>query len=74
VFLIPSDDLGWNDLRAILQVMPEIEVVGETPTAREAIEATVSLRPDVVISTMIMEGISTLPRVSINTSLRRLQI
>jgi len=61
VFLIPSDDLGWNDVRATLQVMPEIEVVGETPTAREAIEAIISRRPDVVISTMIMEGTSTLP-------------
>ena len=43
-------------LRAVLSVEPDLEVVGEAATAREAIDKALALRPDVVLMDVRLGG------------------
>ncbi|MGI8688713.1 MAG: response regulator transcription factor [Thermomicrobiales bacterium] len=58
VFLIPSDDLGWDALRKALQERQNVRVIGEATSAPEATAAIAALRPDVVIAAAIIEDTS----------------
>lgn len=49
VLLIPTNDYNWRGLRAVLTELPDIEIVGETMDARQAIEQTRKLAPGVIL-------------------------
>ncbi len=57
VFLLPSDDLGWNVVRTVLHEKLTVRVVGEAINVREARMAIASTRPDVVLSAGVIEGV-----------------
>lgn len=50
VFLLPSDDLRWTAVRAMLREVADVVVVGEATHATEAIHAIAALHPDVIIA------------------------
>ncbi|MGH2531947.1 MAG: LuxR C-terminal-related transcriptional regulator [Thermomicrobiales bacterium] len=61
VLLIRSPEIGWTDLRTVVETEVEIVVVGEATTAREAIELAAMRQPDLIIAAAALEGTSTLP-------------
>lgn len=60
VFLIRSNDLGWNDLRMILQSMPNVTIVGEAITAQQAMEDVHLVKSDLLFCSAFIEGTSAL--------------
>lgn len=49
VLLADDHDILRQGIKLLLEIQPDIEVVGEARTGREAIELTVHLKPDVAI-------------------------
>ena len=58
VLLVDDHDVVREGLAALLQEAPGIEVVGEAPDGREAINRALELRPDVVIMDVSMPLLS----------------
>ena len=54
--LVIADDhaLVRSGMRSMLEGEPDLEVVGEANTGREAVDKTVELRPDVVVMDIAM--------------------
>lgn len=61
VLLIRSQELGWTELRLVLQSMNDVRVVGEATNAARGIELAILLNPDVIIAAAELEGTSLLP-------------
>jgi DNA-binding NarL/FixJ family response regulator len=59
VLLIPSQDVGWADLRATIQAMEGIQVVGEARACDEALSLAAALHPGVVLAAPSVQGCST---------------
>ncbi|MGH2995040.1 MAG: response regulator [Gaiellaceae bacterium] len=57
VLLVDDDDLMRAGLRAVLSSDETIEVVGESPDGRAAVERAIALRPDVVLMDVRMPGL-----------------
>jgi len=57
VLLVDDDDLMRAGLRAVLSSDETIEVVGEAPDGRAAVERAIGLRPDVVLMDVRMPGL-----------------
>jgi DNA-binding NarL/FixJ family response regulator len=56
--LVADDQAPFRDAaRAVLGVDREFEIVGEVGSGEEAIDAARTLRPDVVVMDVVMEGI-----------------
>lgn len=49
ILLVDDHEVVRAGLRAVLSVEPDLEIVGEAATAREAIDKALALRPDVVL-------------------------
>jgi len=49
ILLVDDHEVVRAGLRAVLSVEPDLDVVGEAATAREAIDKALALRPDVVL-------------------------
>jgi DNA-binding NarL/FixJ family response regulator len=57
VLLVDDDDLMRAGIRAVLSSDETIEVVGEAPDGRAAVERAIGLRPDVVLMDVRMPGL-----------------
>jgi DNA-binding NarL/FixJ family response regulator len=60
VLLVDDQQLVRTGFRMILQDEPGIEVVGEAPDGRQAVDAAIALRPDVVVMDIrmpVLDGI-----------------
>jgi hypothetical protein len=55
VLLLRSTDLGWADLRAALDEMPDARLVGEASTAQRGLDLAATLRPDVIVSAATLD-------------------
>ena len=58
IILVDDHEVVRVGLKTLLERHPEYEVVGEASSAREAIEKTVSLEPDVVVMDIRLPGVS----------------
>jgi DNA-binding NarL/FixJ family response regulator len=61
VFLLRSECPNWIGLHASLSSSPGIAVMGDTHIVEEARNAVPSLRPDVLITAIDVEGASAIP-------------
>lgn len=61
LFLIPSDEVGWADLRAAVARLPSLTLVGEATQSAAALAGVTRYRPDMVIAAAELDGESTLP-------------
>lgn len=57
VLLADDHDILRHGLKMLLSLQPDIEVVGEARTGREAVEQVMTLRPDVVVLDISMPDI-----------------
>ena len=72
VLLVDDDNLMRAGLTAVLSSDESIDVVGEAPDGRAAVDRAIELRPDVVLMDVRMPGLDGLPpRVSSSRSPRR---
>ena len=56
--LVADDQAPFrNAARAVLEIAQEFEVVGEVTSGEEAVDAAVTLRPDLVVMDVKMDGI-----------------
>ena len=58
VFLTDDHTLFRQGIRTLLAAEPDIEIVGESANAAEAVEQTAEVRPDVVLLDISMPGLS----------------
>ena len=56
ILLVDDHEVVRAGLRVVLSVEPDLEVVGEAATAREAIDKALALRPDVVLMDVRLGG------------------
>ena len=56
ILLVDDHEVVRAGLRAVLSLEPDLEVVGEAATAREAIDKALALRPDVVLMDVRLGG------------------
>jgi two-component system response regulator NreC len=57
VLICDDHELFRQGVRTILSLQPDIEVVGEAGDGRKAVEATLVLKPDVVLMDIFMPGL-----------------
>jgi DNA-binding NarL/FixJ family response regulator len=56
--LVADDQAPFrNAARAVLEVAPDFEIVGEVTSGEEAVDAAATLEPDLVVMDLKMEGI-----------------
>ncbi len=58
IILVDDHEVVRIGLKSLLDRHPDFEVVGEASSAREAIEKTASLKPDVVVMDIRLPGVS----------------
>jgi DNA-binding NarL/FixJ family response regulator len=58
VLLADDHQLVRGGLRALLEALPDVEVVGDTGDGREAVELVAQRRPDIVLMDIAMPGLS----------------
>ena len=58
VLLADDHQLVRSGLRALLESLPDVEVVGDTGGGREAVELTRKCRPDIVLMDIAMPGLN----------------
>ncbi|MBT3337614.1 MAG: response regulator transcription factor [Anaerolineae bacterium] len=58
IILVDDHEVVRIGLKSLLERHPEFEVVGEASSAREAVEKTASLKPDVVVMDIRLPGVS----------------
>jgi DNA-binding NarL/FixJ family response regulator len=58
VLLVDDHQLVRSGLRALLEELPEVEVVGDTGDGREAVELVAKSRPDIVLMDIAMPGLN----------------
>src|ERR671916_3430436 len=66
VLLADDHDVVRQGFRLVLGTQPDLEVVGEAPNGREAIEQARSLRPDLVLMDVtmpVMDGLEATRRI-----------
>ena len=56
VLIVDDHDIIREGLRAVLEVTPDIEVIGEAADGEMAISLTHSLQPDVIVMDLVMPG------------------
>ena len=56
VLIVDDHDIIREGLRAVLAVIPDIELVGEAADGEKAISLTQSLQPDVIVMDLVMPG------------------
>ncbi|MBI2760441.1 MAG: response regulator transcription factor [Chloroflexi bacterium] len=61
IFLIRSGSSNWAGLRAALDIMPDVQVVGDTASVAKAREQVPVIRPRVLITAANIEGQSVVP-------------
>jgi DNA-binding NarL/FixJ family response regulator len=54
VLIVDDHTIARQGLRAVLRVLPEIEMVGEASNGREAVAAVQTTQPDVVLMDLVM--------------------
>ncbi|HZU76128.1 MAG TPA: hypothetical protein VFA70_05145, partial [Dehalococcoidia bacterium] len=60
VFLMPAPGLAWQILRHLLSAIPGTVIVGEAETTAAALDAIPTLAPDLVLSSPVLGGESTM--------------
>jgi two-component system response regulator DevR len=74
-FIVPGPGAAWQGLRRSLAALPGIAIVGEAERAADALTRIREVGPDVVVSTLLVEGRSALPLLSaVRTSLPRARL
>src|SRR5688572_30277107 len=58
VLLVDDHNLVRAGIRALLESLPQVEVVGEASDGREALNLATSLKPDVVLMDIAMKGMN----------------
>lgn len=58
VLIVDDHAILRQALRQLLEMQPEVEVVGDASNGREAVAATEKLMPDVVLMDMVMPGLN----------------
>jgi len=58
VLIVDDHAILRDALRRLLELQPEVEVVGDASSGREAIASTEQLMPDVVLMDMVMPGLT----------------
>lgn len=63
VLLLPSNDCGWNDLRAALRAIPRVDVkqLDEAMICEDMFSLVADVQPDVIITATYKNGESLLP-------------
>src|SRR5262245_65448521 len=56
VFLVPSNDIRWTAVEAVLRAMADVVILGTATNAADAIEEIATLRPNVVITAESVES------------------
>ena len=54
VFITDDHSIVRNGIKATLELIPDIEVVGEAANGRQAVEMAAALNPDVVLMDLVM--------------------
>ena len=54
VLLVDDYEVVRRGLRGFLELLPEIEIVGEASNGREAVDAAYRLQPDVILMDLVM--------------------
>ena len=58
VLLVDDHKLVRAGIRALLETLPQVEVVGEASDGREALDLAASLKPDIVLMDIAMKGMN----------------
>jgi len=61
VLLVRSPGFGWDGLRRSLQNLPELEIVGDTRVAAEALALATQLHPSLILTGSRVDGQPVLP-------------
>ena len=67
VLLVDDYEVVRRGLRGFLELLPEIEIVGEASNGREAVDAAYRLQPDVILMDLVMpemDGIEAIRRIT----------
>lgn len=59
VFLLPSDDLGWNALRTTLRAMGDVKILGEATDLGQARAVICAEIPDVIFAATLVDNAPT---------------
>lgn len=59
VFLIPSDNLGWDVVRTALRAMDDVETLGEVSDLSQAHVAICVDVPDTILAATVVDDTST---------------
>jgi two-component system, NarL family, response regulator DevR len=62
IILVDDHEVVRLGLKSLLERHPQFDVIAEASSAREAIEKTDSLKPDVVVMDIRLPGTSGMPR------------
>ncbi|MEM8535545.1 MAG: response regulator transcription factor [Chloroflexota bacterium] len=54
ILIVDDHNIARQGLRAIIRILPDMEVVGEACNGEEAIEATIQSRPDIILMDLVM--------------------
>ena len=54
IMIVDDHTIARQGLRAVLRVLPDMELAGEARNGREAVEAVEQLRPDVILMDLVM--------------------
>jgi len=71
ILVVDDHQMMREGLRGLLESDPSIEVVGEACDGREAVEATATLKPDLVVMDVVMRGMNGIAAAAVPAAMKR---